>query len=97
MIDIGRIEKCRKAGDGWIGRCPACAEGGADRSGNHLRVWPDGRFACVVNSGKEGAQHRRRIFALVGKKDGKDAARLWSAPSKVFLGGKHVKPIVIQP
>ena len=99
MIDVGRIEKARKTGEGWIGRCPACAEGGADKTGNHLKVWPDGRFACVVNSGKEGAQHRKRIFALVGKKDGKGgaAAMLWSRPMKVFLGGKHVKPIVIQP
>jgi hypothetical protein len=71
MIDVSRIEKGRKSGDGWVGRCPACAEGGADTTGNHLKVWVDGRFSCVVNSGKEGAQHRRRIFALIGVKDGK--------------------------
>jgi hypothetical protein len=33
-------------------------------------VWADGRFACVVNPGKEGAAHRKRIFALVGSKAG---------------------------
>jgi hypothetical protein len=69
-IDVGRIEKVRRVGDGWVGRCPACGEAGADRSGEHLRVWADGRFACVVNPGKGGAAHRKRIFALIGKKEG---------------------------
>jgi hypothetical protein len=69
-IDVGRIEKVRRVGDSWIGRCPACGEAGADRTGVHLRVWADGRFACVVNPGKEGAAHRKRIFALVGSKAG---------------------------
>lgn len=87
MIDIGRIEKCRKAGDGWIGRCPACAEAGADRTGNHLRVWPDGRFACVVNTGAEGRHHRQRIFALLGKPEDRRAqlARMPAVPRVVYV------------
>ena len=88
MIDIGRIEKCRKVGDGWIGRCPACAEGGADKTGNHLKVWPDGRFACVVNTGTEGRQHRKRIFALLGKPEDRRALPAIRVPRIVGrLGG----------
>jgi hypothetical protein len=71
VIDVSRIEKGRRQGDGWVGRCPACAEGGADTTGNHLKVWKDGRFSCVVNTGSEGAYHRKRIFALIGVKEGK--------------------------
>jgi hypothetical protein len=54
-----------------------------DKHGNHLRVWGDGRFACVVNTGSEGAQHRKRIFALIGVKDGKG------------VGGPVIQPKVI--
>ena len=87
------IEKGKKVGDGWVGRCPACAEAGADRTGNHLRVWGDGRFACVINTGKEGAQHRRRIFALIGVKkqgSGNKVGYTRLAPPKVFVPGLGV-------
>ena len=81
MIDVSRIEKRKRQGEGWVGRCPACAEGGADTTGNHLKVWGDGRFSCVVNTGSEGAQHRKRIFALIGVKDGKAADRFAHLPA----------------
>lgn len=45
-------------------RCPACAEDGRDRAGNHLRITADGRFGCCVHP-KDG-DHRKRIFALAG-------------------------------
>jgi hypothetical protein len=83
VIDVTRIEKGRRKEDGWVGRCPACAEGGADTTGNHLRVWGDGRFACVVNTGREGSAHRKRIFALIGVKEGRGG------------GGPVIQPKVI--
>jgi hypothetical protein len=49
-----------------ICQCPACAEDGHDLTGrNHLIVYPDGRFGCVLNPGDP--EHRSRIFALAGK------------------------------
>jgi hypothetical protein len=50
-----------------IAQCPACAAAGQDHDGNHLKVYVDGRFCCVVFPGKDGKEHRREIFALIGK------------------------------
>ena len=56
--------------DGKItARCPACQEDGHDNSGNHLVIYPDGRFGCVVNAGC--GEHRRSIYRLVGNKSSK--------------------------
>jgi len=52
------------AGGSVQARCPACAEDGQDRAGNHLRIHADGRFGCCVHP-KDG-DHRKRIFALAG-------------------------------
>ena len=70
MIDINKLEKVKHLSDGRvIARCPACAEDGSDKSGNHFFMSQDGRFGCCIYSGREGADHRKRIFALVGIKD----------------------------
>lgn len=66
-LDINKLQMVRHLGNGSIqARCPACAESGGDRSGLHLRIYADGRYGCVVNPGKDGELHRRRIFALAG-------------------------------
>ena len=60
-LDTAKLEKVRELAGGIVqARCPACAEGGGDRKGEHLRVYPDGRFGCCVHP-KDG-QHRKRIF-----------------------------------
>lgn len=46
--------------------CPACMENGSDKSHNHLRIFPDGRFGCAAFP--SDSQHRRRIFSLVGRR-----------------------------
>src|ERR1017187_10163847 len=64
-LDVSKLEKVRQLASGMIqAQCPACAEGGGDRKGQHLRIYPDGRFGCCVFP-KDG-EHRKRIFALVG-------------------------------
>ena len=64
-LDRTKLEMVRELGNGgWQARCPACAEAGQDRKGEHLRVSPDGRFGCCVFAGDR--EHRRRIFALAG-------------------------------
>lgn len=65
-LDESRLEKVRRAGGKTLARCPACAESGADQKGNHLVIFPNGKFACAAMQGD--AEHRRRIFALVGVK-----------------------------
>jgi hypothetical protein len=64
-LDVNKLEKVRELANGVRqARCPACAEGGGDKKGEHLRIYPDGRYGCCVHP-KDG-QHRKRIFALVG-------------------------------
>lgn len=66
-LDVAKLEKVRGLAGGIVqARCPACAEGGNDRSGEHLRIYPDGRFGCCVHP-KDG-EHRKRIWALAGRK-----------------------------
>ena len=51
-----------------VARCPACSEQGLDHTGDHLIIYEDGRFGCVVHGGAEAAcqDHRKRVFQLVG-------------------------------
>lgn len=66
-LDVAKLERVRELAGGIVqARCPACAEGGHDRTGEHLRIYPDGRFGCCLNP-KDG-EHRKRIFALAGDK-----------------------------
>lgn len=52
------------AGGAKIARCPACAEMGRDHTGDHLIIYPDGRFGCLVNP--QDKEHTRRIWKLAG-------------------------------
>ena len=64
-LDVAKLEKVRELSGGLVqARCPACAEGGHDRTGEHLRIYPDGRFGCCVHP--KDSDHRKRIWALVG-------------------------------
>jgi len=66
-LNVSKLEKVRELAGGIVqARCPACAEGGNDRSGEHLRIYPDGRFGCCVHP--KSGEHRKRIFALAGDK-----------------------------
>jgi len=67
MLDPTRLEKLRPRGPKSQARCPACAEDNHDRTGNHLVLFPDGKFACAAHPGD--SEHRKRIFALAGLKD----------------------------
>lgn len=64
-LDLNKLEKVRAVGNGAVqARCPACAEAGQDRKGEHLRIQPDGKFGCCVFP--KDHLHRKRIFALAG-------------------------------
>jgi len=80
-LDVGKLEKVRELAGGIVqARCPACAEGGNDRSGEHLRIYPDGKFGCCVHP--KDTEHRKRIWALAGvRKPGIFSLRLKSPPA----------------
>ena len=64
-LNLSKLEKVRHLGNGGVeARCPACAEGGHDRKGEHLMIKPDGRFGCCASP--KDREHRKRIFALAG-------------------------------
>ena len=66
-LDVQQLEKVHELPSGVMqARCPACAESGGDRAGEHLRIYPYGRFGCCVHPGDR--TQRKRIFALVGDK-----------------------------
>jgi len=65
-LNLNKLEKVVDLGDGGKrARCPACAEGRQDRKGEHLRIYPDGKFGCCVFPGDP--EHRKRIFVLAGE------------------------------
>ena len=80
-LDTAKLEKVRELAGGIVqARCPACAESGGDRKGEHLRVFPDGRYGCCVHPKDNG--HRKRIFALAGvRKAGTFTLRLKTPPA----------------
>jgi len=68
-LDLAKLENVVNHGKKTTARCPACAENGMDRKGDHLCIQSDGRFGCVMHQGESGRDHRRRIFALAGAKE----------------------------
>ena len=80
-LDVAKLEKVRELAGGIVqARCPACAEGGNDRTGEHLRIYPDGRFGCCVHP--QDGEHRKRIWALAGvRKPGIFGLRLKTPPA----------------
>jgi hypothetical protein len=66
-LNIEKLENVNYQDKRIIARCPACAEYGNDNKGDHLSIDKEGRFCCAVYTGDEGAEHRKRIFALVGE------------------------------
>ena len=44
VLDLTKLEKLRLRGGKTIGRCPACAEGGGNRKGEHLFIAKNAQF-----------------------------------------------------
>jgi hypothetical protein len=62
----GRLTNLHKIPDGWQARCPACAAGGADKTGNHLRIYHNGAYSCVVHQGDSAHNKAIRAFIYTG-------------------------------
>ena len=65
-LNLDQIERLKSRGHKLEGQCPACAEDGGDRHGNHLIILADGKFGCAAHP--QDGPHRQRIFQLVGTK-----------------------------
>jgi hypothetical protein len=63
-IDRNKLKNLKEQDDKITAQCPACAEDGKDSKGDHLVIYRNGRFGCVV---KKSKAHRKRIFELVGQ------------------------------
>ena len=50
-LDISKLRKVRTRGTKVTAQCPACAESGHDSTNEHLIIYEDGRFGCVVYPG----------------------------------------------
>lgn len=61
-LDVSKLTKARKLGNVTQAQCPACAESGLDKSGNHLRIFADGRFGCALQP--KDKIHNKRIWEL---------------------------------
>lgn len=68
-LHLDKLQNVHPQGGKTLARCPACAETGHDAEGDHLVIYEQGHFACVVHPGAGGKEHRRRIFQLVGDCD----------------------------
>ena len=80
-LEISKLENVKQQDLKTTARCPACAEEGMDNNGNHLVIYPNDSFACVVNQGDEGHKHRQHIFELVGiREPTQDEFKIKSAP-----------------
>lgn len=63
-LDLSKLQKKKQKGSDIECQCPACFESGQDSKGNHLIVYADGAYGCVVNKGDKF--HSKRIAELVG-------------------------------
>jgi len=68
---------------------------GADRKGEHLAVYDNGAFACILHLGQAGAAHRQRIFELAGTKDHPGGPVV--APPVAFRSPPRPKPALRLP
>lgn len=67
-INIELLDRVIIRGHKLVSACPACREGGADRTGTHFFLDTiTGKFGCCAHPGD--SEHRRRIVALVGSRE----------------------------
>lgn len=94
-LDLSKLENVKHHGAKVIARCPACAETGTDRKGEHLFIEPSGRFGCVVFPGTDGHKHRQRIFELAGIKTGVPSGFKIRKPSPLVSEQKVVQKNIL--
>lgn len=85
-LDISKLEKVKNvANGGFKARCPACASKGEDSQGNHLYIYPDGKFGCAKY--QNDRSHRSLIARLAG--GGRPVKRKVEVKVRPFKAPKH--------
>lgn len=69
-LDLNKLQNVHVTSDGWVSACPLCRQNGADSKGNHLRIWKNGAFSCVVAPGDKTHNHGIILLAGDGAVDG---------------------------
>lgn len=90
-LNVNKLEKVNPRGGRINARCPACAETGNDNKGQHLLIDEQGRFSCVKYPGDSGIEHRKRIFALVGIKNGNSNTNNKKSETRELSWNKVIK------
>lgn len=93
-LDLARLENVKPKDDGSIiAACPACRSSGSDKSGNHLKIEPSGKFGCAIHPGD--TKHRQAIFQRAGIKTAqKPASRIVAIYDYTDANGKLLFQIV---
>jgi hypothetical protein len=60
-----RLENVRTTSDGWTAACPACRAQGADKQGNHLRIWRHSNAFNCAKAGPEDREHNKVVRAIL--------------------------------
>jgi hypothetical protein len=91
-LDLKKLENLRTNGQGkTTARCPACARNKHDRTGDHLVIYPDGRFGCVASPGDP--KHRQEIWRLCGQGELRQPR---SVPVRCPRKGTVGEPVVLR-
>ena len=86
MLNLKKLKKAVQKDGKVEAQCPACVEAGADSTGNHLVVYPNGKYGCVANPGDD--EHSKIIFKLAGQREGAVSHQL--AIRKLEIGESKV-------
>ena len=86
-LDQTKLQHIKRLGPLIQCQCPACGENGTDKSGDHLRIYPDGRFGCALNP--DDRMHRRRIWELA-RPDNAELAKPFVWPTKLKPVGPYI-------
>lgn len=82
-LDKSKLESLCEKGDKWTARCPACGEKGGDNRGEHLVLYPDGKFGCVAHQGDP--THNKRIWRLAGDHSQRSGSPSFPIPPRVNI------------
>jgi len=66
-LDLEKLDNVVERSGKIVARCPACAQRGRDSQGNHLVIFDNGAYSCIVGD----ANHRKEIYKLARKENGK--------------------------
>ena len=62
-LDLDKLDNVVERAGKIIARCPACAAKGRDSHGNHLVIFDNGAFSCIIGD----SNHRKEIYRLARK------------------------------